>query len=765
MSERADQNWFQMLWERKVPQLLGSYLAIGFGLLQFFDFVSGRFDKGDNLVDKFMVLWLLLIPAVVILSFFRGRINPRKSEKVIHWPKYAVGFNVLAAIGLSLFLFNDRATQNDIENLVPDVEFKETQVPTLNKVKSVACFQFDNISGIDSMDWLGVGLSHLLSSSLEQRPEFYAASHFSLSGYNYEFGMSSSDIPNIGIQREIAQKSRKDFFTRLDFTLSDDEVVLSGQLISSKDGKEVISLNATASSFYDAIDEIKDQIFANIPEALDELEDQISLPSSALFTENENAFKYFILSRLAFERDPSDLETVIELARKAIEIDPTCAMCHFYVGDPLYGQGKTEESIESIKRAIKLGKSLPDRMQFGPKLALYSISANHSAYLKLLELRRKMFPYDYGSYSQLIDIYKTNYGIDSAKFLVNEAIENGNREKGFLDLFSLQVEDEEYEAAVETLDLYESEFPDREQDRSKRADIYTKQGDFKKAKLILEELETLDPFDTGIQGKLGTIEFKQGDVQKSIRRMADGLTQANSIGDSLAYIVWLAYDYSKCGRVREAFKELDRYERFAKKVSPQIRITSYLFDYKADLYLQSGQMEEIGDLISDLEQFGANRIDIIKCRVDVMSIMSGMQMYSQEEFFMSCRDLYQTFGDGYGELFDIVNHYRLERFQTGVDLYEAREKTLKKIFTDSYFILDLYDKAGERAKAIKLAEKTIDAGTYEPIILYKLASLLEKTDPERAIEMLEKVMKYWDKADSNFIPAQKAKELMARLST
>ena len=42
---------FKKLWDRKVPQLLGTYLAVGFGVLQFLEFISRRYDLGGGWVD------------------------------------------------------------------------------------------------------------------------------------------------------------------------------------------------------------------------------------------------------------------------------------------------------------------------------------------------------------------------------------------------------------------------------------------------------------------------------------------------------------------------------------------------------------------------------------------------------------------------------------------------------------------------------------------------------------------------------------------
>ncbi len=42
---------FESIWERKIPQYIGTYFAIGFGLLQFVVFITQRYSLNENLVD------------------------------------------------------------------------------------------------------------------------------------------------------------------------------------------------------------------------------------------------------------------------------------------------------------------------------------------------------------------------------------------------------------------------------------------------------------------------------------------------------------------------------------------------------------------------------------------------------------------------------------------------------------------------------------------------------------------------------------------
>ena len=169
---------------------------------------------------------------------------------------------------------------------IKDEEGKKVRalVPALSSVKSVACFQFENLTGDATQDWLGVAFSHLLGLDLDQRPEFYTYSAYGLNRYYDRQGLASFKIPSMSMQREVAQRSRNDYFTRIAYTFEENQFVFEGHLYSSKDGKSIVAIKTSNADLYAAIDAIKQQISEHIPGAAQELESQVSLPASNLIT-------------------------------------------------------------------------------------------------------------------------------------------------------------------------------------------------------------------------------------------------------------------------------------------------------------------------------------------------------------------------------------------------------------------------------------------------------------------------------------------------
>lgn len=766
MSSEKNKSWFQNLWDRKVPQYLGTYFAVGFGLLQFVEFLTTRYNLSEFLVDKYLLVWFTLVPAIVTLIYFNDQLNPKTKSGVVKWPKFLVIGNVIVAFLLGGLLFNgDNTKQIEIVN-VKNEEGKEVKalVPALKKVKTVASFQFENLTGDVEQDWWGIALSYLLASSLDQRPEFYSNSQYGLHRYYDGLGLTPFTLPNVGMQREIAQKSRNDYFSRISYKLQGEQFVFKGDLYSSKNGKSVLQIAVKNNDPYLAIDEIKKQIYDKIPNPLNTNENQINLPSSTLVSENVEALKYFTQSRVIFFKSPTSLEEVVTLAKKAVELDITCAICHYYVADSLYGQGKRDEAIVSAKKAIQYGASLPERLQFSLKEMLYGITNNIDSYIKLQEMRRKMFPYEFSPYQRLLPLYKTNYGIDSAQVLIKEAISNGNIEKGLLTLYNLQVENEEYIEAEKTLDKFSLEFPDREQDRMKYANIYEKQGRIEKAKEILIEEETIDPFNTVIQTRLAYLDFKNLDIVSANERIERGIKQATTLTDSLSFLNIKGYFLRMCGQVDKSLKVYEDYEKYAVKRSPLNVVLATTLMIKGDLHQSINQPEKVNQLLEEFKKYSPETALAYDCNIQANSLFRSYGIPLEDKEFMPCGELYNTYGDGFKEYFSLANSYRLGNYTESLSILQNDTGRIEKLLVgSSYFLADIYYKNGDIKTAKDILEKAIEQKTDDPLYYYRMAVVLENENKKQARAYLDIAMQYWAEADKDFILFKKANQLSNRL--
>ncbi|HQV31538.1 MAG TPA: hypothetical protein PKV71_06665, partial [Calditrichia bacterium] len=74
MSKAVPQNksLFKSLIERGVFQVLGVYLGVSWGLIQFVDWVANRYGLSSHLPEFAFVLLLTMLPTVALLSYYHN---------------------------------------------------------------------------------------------------------------------------------------------------------------------------------------------------------------------------------------------------------------------------------------------------------------------------------------------------------------------------------------------------------------------------------------------------------------------------------------------------------------------------------------------------------------------------------------------------------------------------------------------------------------------------------------------------------------------
>lgn len=765
-------NFTQKLCDRKIPQYLGTYLAVGFGLFQFIQVIIQRFQLSNAIQDWYFLFWLLLIPAVFVFVYFGYQPNGKSVYEKKKWPHYFIIGNLILAFGLSsIFAYNSNqedSVSNKIVELV-DEEGEEIAaiVPDVKRVKTLASFQFKNSTGDNSKDWLGVAMSTLLDYSLEQHPEFYVASAYALNSYYDQLGLEAFSIPNTGMQNAITKKSRNDYFTSISYAFNNDEYVFNGKLVRTKDGETITDIDVTNKNIYLAIDQIKEQIL-NVLQPSDNKDIKVSnnliLPASTLISSNEKALELLTKSRISYITNPNDLSKAIELSKQSIESDPVCSQCHLNVATPLIALGRRDEATKHLKNAIKYAASLPKRMQFSAKELYYNLTNNADAGIKLQEFRKEMFPYDFSPYRALLPIYKMNYGIDKTKELMQNAIDNGNRERGLLELFKLLMENEEFEKAKVKLDQYCNEFPERDQDKLRYADLYEKQGKINEAKSILLKEEALNPFDIKIQTRIALLDFRNLDINVANERMDNAISEANSLTDSLQVLRLKILFNVLSGETKKGSNLIEKYEANALKQDTRLNILFSNLSLKYEIFQSTNQLDGLNKLLKEINGFLPLYEQTFKCQINNNAIVNGYQMTMDREAFTSCEKVFQSYGEGYNNYYNLLASYIDQDYSTCINIIEQDGNRLKKVFQGEFFIADIYYKGGDKKKAIDLLQKAINQKTLFPANYLKLAEIFEENDKIKSKHYLDLALKFWKNADAEFIPLQRAKALKSKLA-
>ena len=743
------------LTDRNFFALLGTYLAVGFGLLQFIEFLVNRYGLDPSLIDRYLIVWLVSLPAVAIVTYSGGRPPARP-----RWPHWVVPANLLLSLLLAFVLVDGGSGAPEGQATTVTVQDEggiqlTGAVPGESQVKYLSVFAFDNETGIDSLDWWRVAIGDLLAKDLQQHPDYYPVAASRLAGFYNGQGLQAFDHLTVATQRGIAREGRTAYFVNGSFTRRGDELTIEGAVLRTRDGKTLVEFAATDRDPLAAIDAISEQILAGLPQSKAMQAGASDLPVASLVSENQQALRYLTEADIAFIRRPGDVEGALAMYRRAMAADPRCAECVANVADKLYGLGKQDSSIQLLQRAARLASDLPRRAQFAIRGTLYAASGDYEKYFQLMELTRKLYPYDYEAYRILLSQYRTSYGLDSAKFLMREAIKYGHTERGLLNLYNLHLQDKKYAEAEKVLDRFFEEFPERTDDRLKYVTLYELQNMPERAAQSLQELITLDPFNMSYRFALADMEIRGGKLATSPETYRALLADSDSREDSVRAYSTLAGVYTSLGQVSASNAVLDELEALLSVLLPPNRVLAQTFRLREYNYLFTGRRGRLDSLTTALGRYGADQDVIYRCvaRLDRLQLLphGTVEEPALEDCTPTLRKAQYTEAALSVVLAYAEGDYAeaAERLRSGQG-EERAEEALARTFQARVYRL-----AGDTERAEELLSEQLDIYRDEPNTLLELyLTTGNSTTLAAALEV-------WADADDDYLPARTARALAA----
>ena len=144
MVKQKKKSFFNDLLRRRVPHVLGIYIAGCWTVIQIVDWVISRYLISPHLVDLCLVTMASLIPSVCLISYYHGTPGKDKWQPI---EKIAVPLNIIVSVIMVIIVFSpkDLGAQtefitiedekgNVIQKVIPKNEFR----------KKIATFFFEN---------------------------------------------------------------------------------------------------------------------------------------------------------------------------------------------------------------------------------------------------------------------------------------------------------------------------------------------------------------------------------------------------------------------------------------------------------------------------------------------------------------------------------------------------------------------------------------------------------------------------------------------
>jgi TolB-like protein/Flp pilus assembly protein TadD len=331
------------LLRRRVPHVVGIYLAAGWGLLEFTDWAEGRYGLPAALVNAVMASWAVLAPVVTVAAWRLGG-----SLQTTH----------------------------------------ALQVKPTNQ-RSVAVLPFLDLSPDGDNEYLSDGLTDEIILALSKIPRLRVVSRTS----TFVYKGTADDVRTIG-RRLGASAVLEGSVSRVD-----DRLRVMAQLISVTDGFHLWSERYDR-EMIDVL-RIQDEIADRVARALRIVLEEGPRPLRRMPTRSVRAYEVYLKGRQflrertlrsygyardmfdrAVELDPdfalayaaiaevvasvatyyptasTDIAAADETARRALELDPDLAEAHASLGYVLFSAGRLEEAEAAFARALEIDPRL-----------------------------------------------------------------------------------------------------------------------------------------------------------------------------------------------------------------------------------------------------------------------------------------------------------------------------------------------------------------------------------------------------------------------
>lgn len=248
---RVLMGWFERLREKHIFRTAFLYLGVAWASMEAIGFFVDNYGWSRKVLDVAVLLIVLGFPAALIIAWYHGEKGKQQVQRAE--ASLLLTLAVLAAIGT--FRVSTAAEDVGRQNARMGSDAIPAVALDLGE-RSVAVLPFVNSTGVDSLDWLGSGMSDMLTTNLAQTGALRVVSPQRLFELLRQEGVAETDeIPQ---QRamEIASRSGARTMVHGSILGTAEDMALDAQLIDLRDGTIIAAERARGSDVFALADTV-----------------------------------------------------------------------------------------------------------------------------------------------------------------------------------------------------------------------------------------------------------------------------------------------------------------------------------------------------------------------------------------------------------------------------------------------------------------------------------------------------------------------------
>lgn len=756
------------LFARRVPQIAGGYLAAGWLVLEFTDWAVNRYLLSTHLTDFVVAGWLLLLPGVLMVSWFHGRPGRDRWSRA---EQIGITANLLIAVVVLFGLFRGRdlgaATTtvlvedeegNTIERVIPKSEFR----------KGVLVYPFDNRSGNAGLDWLeygvpfGVGFDLAQDLFLSQPEDRLVMERLRQEGID-----DGLDVP-LTLKRRIADRLHAGYFVSGTIEDSAGTPAVTVSLYETERGKLLQSRAYAGSDALALADRISAQLKQDLELPTQHIENTTDLGVAELLTTDPEAYRAYVAGQEASTKK-GDYAAAAQELENAVRLDSTFAMAWVGLFEARTLLNDAAAGEQALDRAMEYMYRLPERIRF-PIQAIMSwiVRRDLERAIATSEMWAELYPDDVDAHDQLAGFYEVAGRTEEALAARERVLQiDPSRIEQLQAISSLYRSAGESDKALEYLERYAAAAPTDPQAFTAMGDLQRRSSAFAEARQSYNRAVALDPRDVGALIRLAFLNSDTGEFEAAERGLAEALDAATTPAESAAvYGAWRSY-YMTRGRADLAIENLRRRWRALSRSTPPFDLVQMQMN-DLSTYAQAGRttagqavldslVRLLPEEFSELEAIGRLNLAIDGDDADAIESARGEFAGFLDSFGLAQLRFALPYADG--RVAELRQNCReaARRFEQAMEMNPD----------DPWIGLALARcrrANGDLRAARDQLESLLRLVPFHPEVHYELALVLEaEGDTAEALDHLRTSLGVWEGADPGFRAARKAREKLAEL--
>jgi len=798
---------FAEVISRKIPQIIGMYIASLWLAMEISDWMSGRFNLSEQLSTYVFVGFFSFLPTVVLLAWGHGK--PGKDQWSLT-EKVWIPINLVLSVFALTYIFNPTAdtmsihdtkivTKNNKSNKsletkkslaligkMPVVDVKPmskriSEESNQTYHQNVVSYFWENKTKDNSLDWLSYGASWLFSQDLKRTPDISVITPYDSRSMLNELinkGFPKALKIPLALAIQVANKQSKEWVVLGSFDYDEvekDSIKFEVKLYNVRTGIVEKNYSFVNQNKLTSLDEISNVIGDFLLKTKNESN---IIPDYAIADHTSNnieAIKALIRAKniIAFENNYSK---ALELIEQAIELDGSFAEAMLLASKYYKAKGDFKNATKYSKQALNLDYKIYKESVYELKANLFDMTGQRNKALLVLENWAEMFPTSPIAHATLANKYLFGDNtLDKAEEQFEKLLNlDGGNQNTLISLGQIYRVQGEKEKTLDVLKQYLASNPEKVDAYMELANAYKQFGMFNEAIKMYEQASILGSENYAAEIGIASTYATQGDYTKGISLLNELMFEDNTDNQNLMVQNEKVLIYMQTGQISKAFEALDLMKTPAKKILSPL---SYIFSMdgtSVQLLILQGKYQEA---LAYTESIRKNTKPPFNDIVMVFNITTYLAMEDEENFkkeliafenflksfpipmyksFVTAWNAKLTYWNGDIEKSLQQLDLAIEESKQSIVSLQINNAVDEFIYAKAEIMFELGDYDGVKQELDSLLIKNpLFANAH-----YLYAKLYRSLNDEKNAEIsIQKAMSIWKDADENFTGLKKINEM------